>query len=327
MLQRVQKRFACLIVGVLMAGCATQPAGPDARRASGALQPAETKVTDSARLDSIYCLNVAGSAAQHYITGSNHVPLFFKVEVSDQVKALVEKSDVLLLEATLPPIREELIDNRRLHRSIGQLVPPLTAKVAEQIDAQFRKDPRLQREKWQRLSPIVVFQVLEGLVGFPPPQGVSLDAQFVRAARRGKSQIDGIELIREQILVFNQVATHDWEKTFQSLMTYIGNETQRSQFLDALRLQYAAFGSANWDDFDARVRAHGNYMSMSVPLMADGRNPRIADRIVSRLKADQRSHFIALGAAHMGGPKGVLNLLQARGASLQKNCEAAGLSN
>ena len=191
----------------------------------------------------------------------------------------------------------------------------------------FEKIHVSSREKWQRLSPIVVFQVLEGLVGFPPPQGMSLDAQFVRAARRGNNQIDGIELIKEQILVFNQVATRDWERAFKSLITYIGNESKRSQFLDALRLQYAAFGNAAWDKFDARVRAHANYMSMSVPLMADVRNPRIADRIVRRLQADQRSHFIALGAAHMGGPKGVLNLLQARGASLQKNCESAGLSN
>lgn len=312
--QRLLVAFCAVVLGA----CAT-PAGEAPARATAT-------AADSAQLNSIYCLSIEGSEAQHFITGSVHFPLFFKLEVAPQILALVERSDVLLLEATLPPIREEVIESERLRKTLGELDPPLSDKVLELIDQQLGQDRRMSRQAWMRLNPVAINQGLEGQIGFPPPRGISLDAQLVRAARIGGNDIDGIELMKEQVLIVNQIPTAQWEKIFQDQIAAIGSESRREQLLASLREQYRTFQDAQWDQFDAVMRSQDHYLSMLTMAVSAGRNQVLSDRIVERLRVDQRSHFIALGAAHMGGEQGVLAKLGAQGASLEKNCQAADIS-
>lgn len=306
-------------IGLVLGACATTTDKASPR--------AKASATDSARLDSIYCLSVEGSEAQHYITGSVHFPLFFKLEAAPPILALVERSDVLLLEATLPPIREEVIESERLRRTLGELIPPISDKVVELIDERLGQDRRMTRQAWLRLNPVVINQALESQIGFPQPRGISLDAQLVRAARLGGNDINGIELMKEQVLIVNKVPTQQWENIFQDQITAIGDESRREYLLGSLRAQYRTIEGAQWDQFDAVMRSQDHYLSMLVLAVSDARNQTLADRIVERLQADQRSHFIALGAAHMGGEQGVLALLRARGVLLEKNCQAAGISS
>lgn len=307
-----------ICIGLVLGACASTSDQASPR--------AKATTTDSARLDSIFCLSLEGSEAQHFITGSVHFPLFFKLEAAPSILALVEQSDVLLLEATLPPIREEVIESERLRKKLGDLNPPISDKVLELIDQQLGRDRRMSRQAWMRLNPVAINQGLESQIGFPRPRGISLDAQFVRAARRGGNDIDGIELMKEQVLIVNQIPTQQWESIFKDQVTAIRSESRREQLLAALRAQYRTTQDAQWDQFDAVMRAQNNYLSMLTLAISANRNRTLADRIVERLQADPRSHFIALGAAHMGGEQGVLALLRAHGAVLEKNCQAAGIS-
>ena len=316
-MHRFQRSLLVLLAGFVGA-CATTAGEAPARPTAMA--------SDSARMGSIYCLSIEGSEAQHFITGSVHFPLFFKLDVAPHILALVERSDVLLLEATLPPIREEVVESERLRKTLGELNPPISDKVLELIDQHLGQDRRMSRQAWMRLNPVAINQGLEGQIRFPSPRGVSLDAQFVRAARLGGNDIDGIELMKEQVLIVNRIPTEQWEKIFQDQITAIGNEPRREQLLASLRDQYRTIHDAQWNQFDAVVRSQDHYLSMLTMAVSAGRSQVLTDRIVARLKADQRSHFIALGAAHMGGEQGVLASLRAQGVSLEKNCQAAGIS-
>jgi len=320
------KLIVLLCVGVAVAGC-----GSLARdfRTPGKGEPlprAKVAATDFARLKSIFCLRIDGRQEQHFITGSVHLPLFFRLDVAPEILALVESSEVLLLEATLPPIREEIVESERLRKTLGEFSPPIADKVLEQIDQQLGLERRMSRQAWLRLNPIAINQGLESRIGFPNPRGKSMDAQFVAAARRGQSAIVGIELMKEQVLMVNQISVQQWERIFLDQIAAIGNESRREQLMSSLRSQYRTIEDAQWDEFDAIVRAQDHYLSMLALAVSDVRKQVLADRIFERLQSDHRSHFIALGAAHLGGKQGVLNLLRARGVLLEKNCEASGLS-
>lgn len=135
---------------------------------------------------------------------------------------------------------------------------------------------------------------------------LGVDQYLVRRARANRKPVTGLESVREHAEVFSGLTEKQGEALL--LHTFIPQEqggARRSTTMAAWRR----------GDADAIARMmHSSYAEFPAfaRRLLDERNQRWMPKIEGYLRSGQ-TYFVVAGAAHMGGPAGVLSLLRARG--------------
>lgn len=137
----------------------------------------------------------------------------------------------------------------------------------------------------------------------------SYEMTFVEMAKKQKKEVMGLESVQEQMAIFDEIPY----------------ETQATALIKMIRE-----GMQTDDEFDKIVKL---YKSQNIKRMANTANTNefefsgfedklLADRNTSWINkigtfAHQKSTFFAVGAAHLGGRKGVIRLLKKAGYKLK----------
>jgi uncharacterized protein YbaP (TraB family) len=166
-------------------------------------------------------------------------------------------------------------------------------------------------EKIVRYRPWFIALMLQS----PSNRGMSLNLgveQFLTNRARSKSkQIVGLENAREHADVF--LGLSDRESEAFLLLTFI---PAQSGSLDFSRLMNA------WRNGDAELPWRAihdgfrDFPSLGERIL-DARNRNWIPKIEGYLRSSQ-TYFVVVGAAHMGGPEGLLALLRARGYKIEQ---------
>ena len=145
--------------------------------------------------------------------------------------------------------------------------------------------------------------------------GVVLDHVLYQSAVAAGKKVHGLETVAEQMGLFDDLSHKD---QIALLEDTLDNLDIIGQMLDELLIAYL--------DRDLKRLLELNEASMrdSDPLLAETfnrkviveRNYRMAERMQSRLREGQQ--FIAVGALHLAGKEGLLNLLVERGYRLSR---------
>ncbi len=159
----------------------------------------------------------------------------------------------------------------------------------------------------RQLKPWVVMAILS----MPPPTGgMILDmVLYQRAMGQGKPT-SGLETAQEQLAVFEGLSRQDQIELLELTLDQLPSQPA---LIEKLIQAYAA------DDLDsiARISRQNNSRIPSQAVkrfmlrLNDERNVRMVGRILPYL--DQANSFIAVGALHLPGDKGILALLRAHG--------------
>jgi uncharacterized protein YbaP (TraB family) len=134
---------------------------------------------------------------------------------------------------------------------------------------------------------------------------------LAKRARANSKPVSGLELAREHLEVFSGLS--DRQSEAMLLLMFIPAEKgsiQGARLTEAWRR-----GDA---DTETRVFMDGfrDFPSLGERLLA-GRNRKWIPKIEQYLRSGQTC-FVVVGAAHMGGPEGVLALLRARGYKIEQ---------
>lgn len=189
-------------------------------------------------------------------------------------------------------------DGRTLRNAIG-------ASLYAETEAAFRRRglPTLALDQYKPWAAAVILSLPN------PSEGVPLDLQLQLKATQQKKTVEGLETAQEQIAVFNDLSPDDQRALLQA--------TLREQA--GLERQIEAMVQAYVDRDLARLRALANehapddralHETVMQRLLAS-RNRRMVERMRPRLQ--QGNAFIAVGAAHLNGPDGLLKLLERGG--------------
>lgn len=191
------------------------------------------------------------------------------------------------------------MDGRNLKTLLG---PALFAKVAPLMAARGIPEMALPA-----LKPWAVFLTLS----MPPPKtGVFLDALLHQRAEEQKKKVHGLETVAEQLGVFEKMSIEDQVSMVADSVKYHG---ELEKAIEELLVVYLARDLKGLQDVNAK------YMMMNdkqlgdriMDALIDTRNRRMVERMEARLKEGKA--FIAVGAMHLPGDEGVLNLLTQRG--------------
>lgn len=145
----------------------------------------------------------------------------------------------------------------------------------------------------------------------PKPQGgLVLDLMLMQQATVQLKQTAGLETLDEQVGIFAKLPMREQIILLDDTLQQLG---RLDQVLASLHTAYLARDLAGMERISEAQQALGN-RALGQKLMrklVDQRNPRMVARMEPYLKSGQS--FIAIGALHLPGEAGVLNLLAKKG--------------
>jgi uncharacterized protein len=154
--------------------------------------------------------------------------------------------------------------------------------------------------------------LIDILITSPPPEyyGLGIESFLLKRAVANSKPVFGLESLREHNQVF--VGLNDRESEALLLITFI-NAVQTSSGLNLVDL---------WRRGDADMLARLTYDAYrDLPSFGErllsARNRNWLPKIEKYLGSGQ-TYFVIVGAAHMGGPDGLLSLLRARGYRIEQ---------
>jgi uncharacterized protein len=274
----------------------------------------------------ILCLMLAGNAAAarsiangdallwkvttergaiNYIFGTIHSDDERVLQLKPAVQAAFAGSERLLLEIAVTP--EGVLDMmaRLYRRDNSELKQDLPAPLYAQTVAAFKA--RGLEEAW--LNRLTVWGAALSLM-IPQSTGLVLDLHLQTQMQARDKPVLGLETVESQLAVF---ADLDKESQIRMLSMAL-EELQRLEQTTEQMIRYylrediAAIAGMEQEFHTGENRA---FMERLMDRLVDQRNRRMVQAMQAHLQTGQT--FIAIGALHLPGENGIVNLLQKAG--------------
>lgn len=250
-------------------------------------------------------------AAPSYLLGTIHSEDARVLASLSRSREAFDDSAHLLLEMTLDAATSARVvqgmllpESQTLSSLTGEV---LFARAAALVDAQGVNAAQLQRFKpWAVML----------LLAMPEPKtGLFMDRMLYDAAVAARKRVTGLETPDEQVAVFDALPMAD---QLALLRAAVDSHASFGSLLEATTQAYLT------GDLAALQRLYDEHMADVPDALVDAvterlvaaRNRRMAERLVAPLK--QGNAFIAVGALHLPGKQGLLELLMARGFALRR---------
>lgn len=197
-----------------------------------------------------------------------------------------------------------MMDGRTLSDIVGQ---PLFGKISRAI--QSRGIPEMVLERMQPWAAAVTLSM-------PAPEtGQVLDAMLYKNALQQGKEVYGLETVQEQLQVFESMSEADQIALLKDAV---------ENFPDIDAMHAALLAAYKQRDLNRLMAISDASMQQGDQRLADefqqrlivDRNHRMAERMRQYLQ--QGKAFIAVGALHLPGKEGLLNLLEQQGYTVRR---------
>ena len=252
----------------------------------------------------------AGSTPS-YLFGTMHSDDPGVVDLPAPVRQAFDQADAVTLEVTLDPeslltLSQALLmhDGRTLDALLGSA---LFERAVEAMAGYGIPDSMVARMK--------PWAVAVTLMTPPTQTGVVLDHVLYRKALAEGKPVDGLETVAEQVGLFDSLTLEEQIDLLEDTLEDLDNI---ERMLMELRQAWLQRDLARLMEINAAALRDGDPQFAAVfnqRIILD-RNKRMAERLESRLHEGGR--FIAVGALHLPGKEGLLELLEQRGYRLTR---------
>jgi len=250
----------------------------------------------------------AGSA---YLFGTIHSEDPGVLQLAEPVQQAFEASQAVVLEMLLDvdamvysSTAMLMMDGRTLSGIVGQ---PLFSRISRAI--QSRGIPEVVLDRMQPWAAAVTLSM-------PAPEtGQVLDAMLYKNALQQGKAVYGLETVQEQLHVFESMSEADQVILLKDAVeNFSAMDAMHAELLAAYKQRdlngLMAISEASMQTGDQRLADE-----FQQHLIVD-RNHRMAERMRQYLQ--QGKAFIAVGALHLPGEEGLLNLLEQRGYTVRR---------
>jgi uncharacterized protein YbaP (TraB family) len=248
-----------------------------------------------------------------YLFGSVHLLKEEHYPLKKVIEDSFEQSDVLVLEIDLSG--ENLIkagmymlqkgkyqEDETLKDNISDKTYQLLKEKAESMKMNF--EWLIGWKPW-----MVAFQILERKLinlGFKPLQGV--DLYFLKKAE-GKKEIQGLETVELQVGLFENFSKEESEKF---LLSTIMQTDQLEKEMDKMITAWSTGDVETMEKTMTETIQEYPELEAFYKKLNDDRNVRMVEKIIPLLKTNKK-YFIVVGAIHMVGKNGIVQLLKNKG--------------
>jgi uncharacterized protein YbaP (TraB family) len=249
-----------------------------------------------------------------YIYGSMHSKNEAIFGFSDSLLHLVERVDMVVGELDLAQKPDMGFIQKVMLPTNESLDKYLTKQQIKKVKAKMASINPMFVLIVEKVQPIFTLTVLTNGDAMEGSMPETLDEFFQHYARKKNIKTGGLETVEEQISALTKMPI---EQQAKQLADAIGKfEETKLEANKALKEMLALYLKA---DIEQLVAVVGKQDGMSKELsdeLLTARNQRMADRIQDRIQKENMSLFAVVGCAHLGGPTGMLKLLQEKGYQL-----------
>jgi len=248
-----------------------------------------------------------GLSKPSYLFGTMHVLCADDAHLSDSLKAVIAKCDEVYFEINLSDMSGMMNSLKFMRMNDSKkLSDLLSPKDYEKVKEYFAKNsPVLPFGMLERFKPLLVSSLIEeqGL-GCKTTDGMELMIMKELRAGDGKP-VKGLETLEFQAGLFDSIP---YEQQAKDLVNYIDSTEEYKKMTLELAQVYR---SQDLDKIDELSKKGDPGMSGYMDLLLYGRNRKWVKNLGGLFP--EKSLLVAVGAAHLPGDGGVIDLLRKQG--------------
>lgn len=239
-----------------------------------------------------------------YLFGTIHLICPTDFSLSDSLKSAIKKTDQVALEVDMDDPGMMATMMKSMNMPDGNELKKLVTEPEYAKITQFYKDSvGIGIAMFEKVKPFVLMGPLFNAVLACQPQ--SYEMSLVELAGKQKAEIIGLETIEEQMALFDSVPYKDQIKI---ILTMIDSLPQaRKEFKELVAL----YKTQNINDLYKMTLKSEFDLDGNEEVLLFARNQKWISRIQKIMT--EKPTFFAVGAAHLGGERGVIALLRKEG--------------
>jgi len=243
-----------------------------------------------------------------YLFGTMHLIEKQYFIFPDKLEKIVKKTDKLVME--LAGIPNQLEAMKYLTLVEGSFFDYFTQEQKDSILVWAKAELSMSEEAFtktmSKMKPFVVVQLATQIHFMGKTE--SYEISFEKIARENDIAIAGFETIADQMGIFDKMTK---EQQTEMVMETIRDPKKGIEVTQRMQQLYQG---QNVDSLYLMIQEVGGTMTEDQATILDDRNERWIPMIEEMAKKEKL--FIAVGAGHLGGPKGVIRLLEQKGYTL-----------
>ena len=247
-----------------------------------------------------------GLTRSSYLFGTMHVLCAEDATLSDSLKLTIKYCDRIYFELDMDNMMEMVGAMKYLRMNDGKkLSELLTKEEYEKVESYFKNNSvPLPLSMMNRFKPYFISSLIgEQMMNCSQKNG--MEELIMRESKQYHKEIRGLETTEFQASIFDSIP---YEKQAKDLVNYIDSIDSYKQvtleMVDVYRQQ-------NLDRMDSLMHKSDPGMDEYMDLLLYGRNRHWVDQMPDIMK--QQCTLFAVGAGHLPGDQGVINLLRKKG--------------
>jgi uncharacterized protein YbaP (TraB family) len=249
-----------------------------------------------------------GTPKGSYLFGTMHLIEKQYFIFPDKLEKLVKKSDQLVMELAGMPNQLEALNLVTLKEGsfFDYFTPEQTDTILRWAKSEMKMSEEGFRSTMSKMKPFVVVQMATQIRFMGKTE--SYEMTFEQIARENEITIKGLETIAQQMAIFDNLSNEQ-----QTEMVMEGIRNMEKTLLQTERMQKLYVGQ-NVDSLYLMIQEEGGTIAEEMSEFLDKRNQNWVPQIKEMIQ--EKKTFIAVGAGHLGGPNGVIRLLEKEGYTL-----------
>jgi hypothetical protein len=254
-----------------------------------------------------------------WLLGTIHVgrPEFYPLPASRLTQ--VQRADAIVLEADISDAARAIAATQKYAlyaEGIPGLETRLTPELRQRIEAVLSRNqldlaPMMRMKPWMLANVLALFEAAQA--GYVP--ALSVEAYLLRVAKTDSKPILEFEGIEQQFELFEKAPWATQISFLEEALKAVESRSARRE-LNRIVQAWETADRVSLERLLAEMSAQSSVGSrFTVETILLGRHPQMV-RKIETMMADGKSYVFAVGALHLVGPQGLVELLRARGYTL-----------
>jgi uncharacterized protein YbaP (TraB family) len=244
-----------------------------------------------------------------YLFGTMHLIPKDKFYFPEELQEKVRNSEVLMME--IGGISEQMKAANKMFLSEGSVFDFFSKTQQDSLFNYMKDELGLSesdaRARYGRLKPLALMQLMTQNTFGESPESYELRLEMI--AKKNGLQIAGLETVEEQMAIFDKIPNSEQAEMIMATVRGQNSETETNRLIELYLAQ----------DIDALAKtiteSEGSGFSNFEEDFLTARNKRWIPLIQKAIR--KNTCFIAVGAGHLGGPEGVIQLLREAGYTVE----------
>ncbi len=270
---------------------------------SSVLAQEKTSRTYQGRLWSITGNGIADTS---YLYGTIHIMDDKAYQFPKGTREAFRSVDAYAMEMNMDSVNQLALMSELMMKDSLTLQDLLSKAEYKDLQHYARDSMGLPLERFKRMHPLLLHSRFQTR-SFEKDSSLPLDMYFHRMAKKQGKPVIGLERMEEQVKAFHSVP---YDSMAQQLVRIARGEAKKAGGEVSMEEMLDAYVKGDLDRL-LKITSKQKMSEDFEKIFLVDRNVRMADRAADHLK--EQSLFIAIGAAHLAGKKGVIELLRKKG--------------